>query len=519
MKKTILTLLCAVVTTTTLFAAKPEVRTIKAQLSNLKGTTSDTYMKCIGAGRAAEGLRGDWQAQLTTLQQEAPFEYIRFHGLFHDDMGVYFNDNGVETYNFQYIDALYDFLLSINIKPFIELSFMPNDLRSGEETVFWWKGNITPPSDYDAWARLVTAFTEHITQRYGSKEVRTWYFEVWNEPNISPFFTGTQEDYFKLYEYTAKAVRAVDETYRVGGPATAGNGWVEDIILHCQKGDIPLDFITTHTYGVYGALDEYGTQQLLLDLNPNPVATPVNGVRTLMNSLGCQDMELHYTEWSSSYSPRDKTHDTYLNAAYVLHALRHIDSKVTSMSYWTFTDIFEESGVPREPLHGGFGLMTMSGLKKPTYFSYHYLSQLGENEVVCSDENSWVCVDDKGNIQVLAYDITMPVYGKEDFNNTIFAVDRPSSEKGSLRIELGGVQDGLYNVEVYKTGYRSNDIQTIYCDLGRPHNLSPTEHKTLINHSQNAPCLMEVVEVQGGEFSMEVSLRENDIYFINLRKI
>lgn len=519
MKKTILTLLCAVLSLTALYAAKPQVRTIEAEMSNIKGEKSTTYMKCVGAGRAAEGLRGDWQAQLATLQKEAPFEYIRFHGLLHDDMGVYFNNNGKEIYNFQYIDALYDFLLSINIKPFVELSFMPHDLRSGEETIFWWKGNITPPADYDAWARLITAFTEHVTERYGSEEVRTWYFEVWNEPNISPFFTGTQEDYFKIYKYTAEAVKGVDPTYKVGGPATAGNGWVEDIIVYCNENNVPLDFIATHTYGVYGALDEYGTQQLLLGLQDHPVAKPVNKVRAIMDSLGQDDMELHYTEWSSSYSPRDKTHDTYLNAAYVLHALRHVDGDVTSMSYWTFTDIFEESGVPTEPLHGGFGLMTMNGLKKPTYYSYQFLSQLGGTEVVSSDENSWVCKDKNGNIQILAYDITMPEYGKKDFNNTIFAVDRPAGEKGKLKVNLTGVEDGLYNMEIYKTGYRHNDIQTIYCDLGQPHNISPAQYKALENHSQNAPYSLQVVEVKDGKFTTELSLFENDVYYINLRKL
>ncbi len=495
------------------------VRTIKANLTQKEGNIPSSYLKCIGAGRAAEGLRADWQKQLTEVQQEMPFEYIRFHGLLHDDMGVYFNVDGKEVYNFQYIDALYDYLLSIDIKPFVELSFMPKDLSSGDKSVFWWKGNITPPKSYEAWGRLVGALAEHLTDRYGAEEVGTWYFEVWNEPDIPPFFSGEKEDYYKMYEYAAQAIKDVNQDYIVGGPATATTNWLEDFVEHCQESNIPLDFVSTHNYGVYGALDEFGTQQLRLILNPNTVANNVNNVRAMIDETSDKDLELHYTEWNSSYSPRDLTHDTYLNAAYVLNTLRHVDQDVASMSYWTFTDVFEESGVPMEPLHGGFGLMTMSGLKKPTYYSYLYLSQLGDTEIACSDENTWVCKDEEGGIQILTYDVTMPTYGESDFNNTIFAEERPAALKGKVDVELEETPNGLYHLEVYKTGYRNNDIQTIFFDLGKPHNLSPVQLEVMDSHSKNTPIRQEVVEVEDGTFEIDLPLYENDIYFINLKKI
>ncbi len=495
------------------------VRTIKADLLQKEGEKPSAYLKCIGAGRAAEGLRGDWQQQLSEVQREIPFEYIRFHGLLHDDMGVYFNNEGEEVYNFQYIDALYDYLLSVNIKPFVELSFMPKDLSSDDKTVFWWKGNVTPPKSYEAWGKLIGALTEHLTERYGEEEVSTWYFEVWNEPDISPFFSGTKEDYFKMYKYAAEAIKAVNPAYRVGGPATATTSWLEDFIVYCEKNNIPLDYLSTHNYGVYGALDEFGTQQLRLILNPNTVANNVNNVRAMVDETSDKDLELHYTEWNSSYSPRDLTHDTYLNAAYVLNTLRHVDEDVASMSYWTFTDIFEESGVPTEPLHGGFGLMTMSGLKKPTYYSYLYLSQLGETEIACNDDNTWVCQDQDGGIQILTYDITMPTYGEKDFNNTIFATERPAEAKGIIDIELDNTPNGLYHLEVYKTGYRHNDIQTIFFDLGNPHNLSPSQHQVMNSHSQNLPIKQEIVKIENGTFSLDLPIYENDVYFIDLKKI
>ena len=157
----------------------------------------------MGAGRANEGLRADWQKQLKQVKDELGFKYIRMHGLLHDDMGVYFEDKaGNPVYNFQYIDVLYDFLLSVGIKPFVELSFMPQALASGEKTVFWWKANVTPPKSYEKWARLIEALTNHFTERYGKDEVKTWYFEVWNEPNHAGILVFRHERIFQVYTIT-----------------------------------------------------------------------------------------------------------------------------------------------------------------------------------------------------------------------------------------------------------------------------------------------------------------------------
>jgi xylan 1,4-beta-xylosidase len=179
----------------TLFAQSTgENRIISVDFQMEKGPMNTMFKECIGAGRANEGLRADWQQQLRLTKQECGFKYIRMHGLLTDDMGVYQEDQkGNPKYNFQYIDVLYDFLLEIGMKPFVELGFMPSALASGDQTIFWWKGNVSPPKDYQKWEDLIRNLVEHFTERYGADEVKTWYFEVWNEPNLSPgFWTGTQ---------------------------------------------------------------------------------------------------------------------------------------------------------------------------------------------------------------------------------------------------------------------------------------------------------------------------------------
>jgi len=242
-------------------------RVIHVDFNNENGPLNPMFRECVGAGRANEGLRADWQQQLAFVKKECDFKYIRMHGLLSDDMAVYTEDwKGNPQYNYMYIDALFDFLQSIGIKPFVELGFMPTVLASGNQTIFWWRGNVTPPKDYDKWESLIRNLTQHFSERYGTDEVKTWYFEVWNEPNLSPgFWTGTKEEYFKLYQYTAKAIKSVNAEYKVGGPATAGAAWVPEMINFCTKNKVSLDFISTHSYGVkQGFLDEFGNSGTVL---------------------------------------------------------------------------------------------------------------------------------------------------------------------------------------------------------------------------------------------------------------
>ena len=151
-------------------------------------------------------------------------------------------------YSFFNADRIIDFLLSIGMRPFVELSFMPETFASGHTTVFSYRGNVTPPRDYAQWATLIQKITRHWVDRYGAPEVREWFFEVWNEPNLRAFWTGTQDEYFQLYRRTAEAVKAVDGSLKVGGPATADNQWLQEFLDFCATNNVPVDFISTHHY-------------------------------------------------------------------------------------------------------------------------------------------------------------------------------------------------------------------------------------------------------------------------------
>ncbi len=509
-------------------------RTIAADLAREAGPLNHKFDLCVGAGRANEGLRADWQRQLAEAHELCGFRYIRFHGLLCDDMGVYRIDgDGREIYNWQYIDELFDYILETGMRPFVELGFMPEALASGKATIFWWEGNVTPPNNPERWQALIAALVQHWTDRYGEEEVARWYFEVWNEPNLSGFWLGDQGDqpyeewepharekYFDLYAITARAVKSVNERYRVGGPATAGNAWIPEFIDYCVDHGVPVDFVSTHHYAVIaGYLDETGQAGTVLSPDRQEVIKQVHEVREQIENSPRPGLELHYTEWSSSYTPSDPLHDSYHSAAFILHKIKGTGDAVQSMSYWTFTDIFEEAGPRVTPFHGGFGMINYQDIRKPSFYAYHFLHQLGDTELVVDDPDAWICKDGNQRVQALFWDFTITHPGSETLNQIYYRQDLPSAPAGTARLRLDGLEPGPYSLIARKVGYRANDAYTGYIDMGQPDQLSRTQVATLQEMSDGDPFLVETVFVDGnGTFERDFELRQNDVVLVTLER-
>lgn len=322
--------------------------------------------------------------------EELGFEYMRGHGIFHDEMGIYreFTSNGTTKvlYDWRAVDKVFDQLLEIGIKPFVELSFMPNQLASGSKTLFYWQGNITPPKDYSIWGDLCENFVRHLVQRYGLDEVRTWYFEVWNEPNLEYFWAGSQTEYFKLYDYAAEAVKRVDPSLRVGGPATAAGAWIDAFIRHCTEGmnavtgksGTPMDFVSYHGYPTDAGLVLGGEKVTFLPSTYwRDMARRNHG---FVESSG-RPLEIHVTEWNSSPDCRDLRHDDSNNAAFICQMVKDVAGYVDTYAYWTLSDIFEERGWPETEFHGGFGLLTVNGIKKPSFHAFKMLHMMGNQRI------------------------------------------------------------------------------------------------------------------------------------------
>jgi xylan 1,4-beta-xylosidase len=361
----------------------------------------------VGSCHAPLALRADWQAQLRRCHDELGFQYVRFHGLLSDDTGTVIRHNDALLYSFFNSDQVIDFLLSIGMRPFVELSFMPTALASGSKTVFHYRGNVTPPKDYHAWAAVIHRLVAHWVDRYGVREVSQWFFEVWNEPNLKAFWTGSMREYFRLYRLTARAIKRVNRSLRVGGPATASDGWIDEFVGFCRAGAIPLDFVSTHHYPT----DALGNED---DDTETQLANSQRGLlreRAQDTRRRARGLPVYYTEWNSSSNPRDPRHDEPYAAAFVAKTALEASDLVEAYSFWTFSDIFEESYFPSLPFHGGFGLLTIHGIAKPTYRVFELLHRLGNERLVVdglhATVNAWV-VRDAAGAKVLLVNHALP---------------------------------------------------------------------------------------------------------------
>lgn len=375
-----------------------------------KGTTKPLkpyWNMCVGSCHGTTALREDYHQQLERCQRELGFRYVRFHGLFDDDMSVLTKpmmrgaDGEEYVVSFTNVNSIFDFLLSINMKPFIELGFMPECLKSKDTTIFHYKGNTSKPCDYERWDWLIKTFAEHLIDRYGLDEVRQWFFEVWNEPNLggpdSPFgfWSDTMEEYFNLYEHTARALKAVDKRLCVGGPSTSNNAWIPEFTGFCKEHKVPVDFVSTHHYPTDVVLG-FGVEDSQNFIAPQEGESPEEyfkrreegmktiwakvdrGVLTEMTKKAVKEangLPVYYTEWNSLAGiPSDGP----FGSSFILKTIMDSVDLVEGYSYWTFSDIFEEGGMPYKAFHGGFGLMTLQGIPKASYRAFEMLNKLGD---------------------------------------------------------------------------------------------------------------------------------------------
>jgi xylan 1,4-beta-xylosidase len=320
-------------------------------------------------------LRSDWQRQLKRAHGELGFQHVRFHGILSDDVGTLIRDHGKLVYSFFNCDQIFDFLLGIGMRPFVELSFMPTALASGKKTVFSYEANVTPPKDYKQWSMFIERLISHLVDRYGESEVSQWYFEVWNEPNLKKFWSGSQREYFKLYRHTVEAIKSVSPSLRVGGPATAKSEWIEKFVDFCERNDVACDFVSTHHYPNDGFEKDGDVEQQLFKAQRGIMREVAQNTRRHSHNR-----PVYYTEWNSSSFLWDPLHDDPYAAAFVASTILEANGLVDGYSFWTFSDIFEENYFGSVPFHGGFGLLTVHDIPKPTYRAFELFHDLGDRQ-------------------------------------------------------------------------------------------------------------------------------------------
>lgn len=368
------------------------------------------WEQMFGSGRAVLTLRDSYRQDLETVKAATGFQYVRFHGILDEEVGVYGEDkDGKPVYNWSYVDQIYDGLLARGVRPFVEISFMPKKLASDPAALhfFWYKPNVSPPADYGKWDALTTAFARHLVDRYGINEVSSWYFEVWNEPNID-FWVGSpkQSTYFTLYDHTARALKAVSPRLRVGGPATAQAAWVDAMIAHAAAGQVPLDFVSTHVYGDDVTADVFADKRYVAP--HGMVAAAVRKVHEQIVHSSMPTLPLIWSEYNATYTNTQAITDSIYMGPWMAETISQCDGLTQMMSYWTFSDVFEEMGVVKTPFYGGYGMIAELGIPKPAFLVFELLHTLGETRLPTSSPDLLVTRRADGTLEIAAWDMAEP---------------------------------------------------------------------------------------------------------------
>jgi xylan 1,4-beta-xylosidase len=458
------------------------------------------WEQMFGSGRAILTLRESYRNDLHSVKQITPFEYVRFHAIFHDEVGIYDEDaQGHPVYNFSYVDQIYDGLLANGVRPFVELSFMPKKLAAREALhAFWYKQNVSPPKDWNKWDDLITQFTKHLVERYDIDEVSHWYFEVWNEPNID-FWVGEpkQATYWQLYDHTARALKQVSPRLRVGGPATAQAAWADAFIRHCADNNVPVDFVSTHVYGNDTAKDVFGTDEKIP--RDQMVCRAVKKVHDQIQSSTMPNLPLIWTEYNASYFNEPAVTDSIYMGPWMADTIRQCDGLTEMMSYWDFSDVFEEQGVVKQPFYGGFGLIAAGGIPKPAYNAFKVLHELGDQRIPVDSSSVLVTRREDGSLVVAAWNLVPP---EQVQTVQPESVQTRSVQKKTIHLRFENLT-GARRAYISRVDRDHGDVHPAYDRMGQPRYPTQEQLKALRQAAQLPPA--EIRELTNGELTLDLA--------------
>ncbi len=470
------------------------------------------WEQTFGSGRAVLSLRQSYRDDVRAVKKVTDFRSVRFHGIFMDDVGLY-DPNAVtqnpgqaavalkeeSPYNFSYVDQIYDGLLEMGVRPFVELSFMPKKMASDPAALhaFWYKQNVSPPKDYALWDGMIAAFAKHLVERYGIDEVATWDFEVWNEPNLD-FWGGrpNMPTYYELYDHTALALKKVSKRIRVGGPSTAQAGFVGEFLAHCKLKNIPVDFASSHVYANDTAKDVFGTDEQIP--RDQMVYRAVKKVHEEIGASAYPKMPLIFSEYNASYANEpDVTDSTYMGP-WLANNIRLCDGLTESMSYWAFSDVFEEQGVVKTPFYGGFGLLAEDGIPKPALNAFAMLHQLGDQRISVASDSALATRSADGAVEVALWNYAPP-YGTGD------KYTPPPVKPGAARsftVRFAGVPKNAA-VVVWRLDQDHGNVVKTFDAMGRP--ATPTREQIRTLRAAGAPAAEERSSLKDGVLTVDIA--------------
>jgi xylan 1,4-beta-xylosidase len=462
-------------------------------------------------------LREDLQHHLAILQRDIGYRYCRTFGFLQDEMAIVARrKDGSLAFRWAQVDKALDALLRLRLCPFLNLFPMPVPLASGTKTFSDMELNVTPPRDYAEWGQLLGALARHCVDRYGLDEVAQWYFEAWNEPNGPDFWTGSQNDYWKLYDVSAKALKAVSPRLRVGGPVSAQASWIAELIAHCSTGGVPLDFISTHSY----PQDEWMLYPGLRGSPHKPgqyVPDVVRAVRQTVRQSALPNLEIHWTEWDSMVPLPDGRIDWVDNpslddlsgAATVCDLATAVDGDCDAFCWLLASDIEGEGGTSFSEFSGSYGLLTLNGIPKATFNAFRFLNRLRGGRLELKHEPlaagcNLVATTGDGNLQVLLWYRDLSAYG----------VGTQQPWTGTLELPWAGSAKPLLVQERITAG--AGSCYETWQSLGSPQNLSPIEHHLLEVHAAPEAQVFHP-DAGNGQVTHDFRLVPGEVVYLELR--
>ena len=481
--------------------------------------------------------RADMLRHVKLAHDELGIRYLRCHGVFDDDMltvqrmgdcrmfRTVPGKNKIREINFRQIGDIYDNLLEIGVKPFVELSFMPSALAKGKKLGLRYDPNITMPRSLDEWADYIRRFIRFLLDRYGAKEVESWYFEVWNEPDLSCFFSGTQKDYFKLYETTAKAIKAEDGKLRVGGPSTSACKWIPEFLHFCETNKVPCDFVSTHHYpgDAFGnfinlnnvkhmftaAMRAVKNRTDLSDAMTDMFFLPDDAKRWDKGTLAkmdraakarCPDLPLLITEWNSMAVFGSPVHDEKYSAAFAVKTCLDLDGSAEGYMFWCCSDLFEEQFMLPKPFVGSFGLVSNDGIPKPNFRGFQMLRQLYPNRLETKKDDSidYGAFTDGENVQILLTPQSGDYHENKRYEVSL-----------SLDFEASGVS-------VQRIDDEHCNPKRLWREMGSPDNLTRRQALEIAEKTRLTEEPLPF-QTESGKTEIRVSLSTNDVLLITAK--
>ncbi len=413
-------------------------RSIEINATSNKKKLKHYFKTFTGVGRAKELLMEQVRTELATLQKEVGFQYVKFHGLLDDSMMLYNEDRSGNPYlTFHYVDEILDFLMSINLKPLIQFSFMPKLLaKNPSNTIFYHPSILSEPNSRDNWRFLITGLTRHFIERYGLEEVRSWLFTFWNVPYTSYFFGFDNDDtVYELYKITYDCVKRCDNRLMFGAPSYGSIDFTlseyYDFLKRCFDTDCPPDFYNIHCYPVETAstielvtlgkstVKNETSDKMILSEDPDYLASTLNYVKERLAKY--PKLPIYITEWASSASHRDWLNDTCYRSAYIVKNILENYDEANSFGNWCLSDTLEELPYDNELFHGELGLFAYHGIKKPAYYAFTFLNKLMDI-LIDSGEGYFITTNGRGDYVILLYNYVhiSPLYSQGVLFNVTF---------------------------------------------------------------------------------------------------